>query len=161
MRFIGKQLVYFNSSLDWQQSPQQLQIAPGQLEDILNIGMPYDQLEQRVDYNAFSFINSAYFIRRFGAWRIRPMLGLHYLRNHIQSELQIKSLEEEIQLGEEYRNDIQHSWIKAATGATLGFRKRALGGGSRDSLYPAHHRRRNPKCFQSLTADSLPSQSTT
>ena len=121
MRFIGKQLVYFNSSLDWQQSPQQLQIAPGQLEDILNIGMPYDQLEQRVDYNAFSFINSAYFIRRSGAWRIRPMLGLHYLRNHIQSELQIKSLEEEIQLGEEYRNDIQHSWIKAATGATLGF----------------------------------------
>ncbi|WP_166336582.1 TonB-dependent receptor [Sphingobacterium chungjuense] len=118
-RFIGKQLFNINSSLEWRTTPQSLQVMPGQFEDLLNDGNPYDRVQQLAQFEAMDWKNNMSFTRKWKKWRVSPILSLDYNRNHLQTDIELDENGENRLLGHDFFNDMRNSQIRL--GVDLGF----------------------------------------
>jgi len=111
-RFIGKQLVNIRSTVEYHSTPQRLTVQPGQFEDILTGGDPYEQLAQQVLYRNLRWNNGLSFIRKVKNWRVSPSVGLNYDRNALESSVKIQQDGLEQQLGQDYVNDMLNSQLE-------------------------------------------------
>lgn len=111
-RFMGKQLVNIRSTVEYHSTPQRLTVQPGQFEDILNGGYPYEQLAQQVLYRSMRWDNGLSFIRKVENWRISPIIGLNYDRNALESSVKMQKDGVEQQFGQDYVNDMLNSQLE-------------------------------------------------
>lgn len=122
-RFIGKQLVNINSTLQYNHTPQQLLVNPGQFEDLLNAGNPFDQLKQQVVFKRFSADNSLSFMRKIKYWTISPTVELNYDRNKLNTAVVISENNNQTTLGQDYLNDMNNSQLDLALRLRIGWEK--------------------------------------
>lgn len=125
-RLIGKQLVNINSIIEWTQTPQTLSVNPGQLEDILNNGDPYDQLEQQVDYGVFNTKNSLSFIRRVKSFTFSPQFSINYQTNDLASTIHTFDQGKENTLGDDYVNALRFQELKTEIGTGIQYETNKL-----------------------------------
>ena len=72
---LGNNLVGISSYTSYSDLPQRLTVQPGQFEDILNSGQPFDQLSEKVQLKGFFTDNSASFTKKVGNVSISNKLG--------------------------------------------------------------------------------------
>lgn len=113
-RLFGKQLININSVIQYNHTPQQLLVSPGQFEGILNEGRPYDQMQQQVVVKKFSADQSLSFMRKVKHWTFAPAIAVNYEQNDLNTDIQITDNNSQIMLGEEYINDTHNSQLNLA-----------------------------------------------
>lgn len=113
-RFFGKQLVNVSSHLEWHRTPQNLSVWPGQFEDILNRGEPFEQMSQTVRYNRLQWKNNLGFVRKLGRWRMSPNVSINYDRNILDSYIDVYEDSSETRLTGDYRNAMRNSQLQLA-----------------------------------------------
>ncbi|TCV09617.1 hypothetical protein EDC17_104125 [Sphingobacterium alimentarium] len=122
-RFIGKQLVNINSTITYNKTPQQLVVNPGQFEDLLNEGNPYEQMSQQVLFKKISVDNSLGFTRKVKYWTITPTLELNYDNNKLNTAVEIANNGQQKILGQDYINDMDNSQLNLALIMRIGWEK--------------------------------------
>lgn len=122
-RFIGKQLVNINSTIQYNETPQQLVVNPGQFEDLLNGGNPFERMNQQVFFKRFSVDNSLSFMRKIKYWTISPKVELNYDQNILNTRVHITNNGQEILLGQDYVNDMNNSKYNLAMQLRIGWEK--------------------------------------
>jgi hypothetical protein len=122
-RFIGKQLVTMTSTAKFNSTPQQLLVTPGQFEDMLNNGKPYEQLFQQVNFKKFSFENNIGFVRKIKNWSLSPNLAINYAHNSLQSNVYITDQGNTKKSGEDYVNDMKNGELNFAFSVNLRWEK--------------------------------------
>lgn len=120
-RFIGKQLFNINSSLEWRTTPQRLHVMPGQFEDLLNDGNPFDRVQQLVQFEGLDWKNNMSFTRRWKNVRFSPIVSLDYNRNHLQTDIGLEDGVESRLLGNDFFNDMTNSQARLGVDMGLGF----------------------------------------
>lgn len=86
---VGKLLTALTSKLTYTQMPQELSVAPGGFESLLNGGKPIVQSLQKVRFSNFDTDNKLSFSRGFGKLRVAPTIGLSLRRQALESSLRI------------------------------------------------------------------------
>jgi len=122
-RFIGKQLVNINSKILYNNTPQSLIVKPGQFEDLLNAGNPFDQMRQEVIFNKFSISNSLSFIRKVKYLTLAPIVELNYEHNKLNTAIDITEMNHQINLGDGYLNDMNNSQLNLGLGVHADWQK--------------------------------------
>lgn len=108
-RFLGKQLININSTLEYHHTPQRLWVTPGQFDSILSPGESSTEMEQHVLFRSFKWNNSLGFTRRVKNLRLSPTLGINYNHNYLDSYI---AVDQKALKGELYTNDIQNSLLE-------------------------------------------------
>ncbi len=83
----GKQLLTLNSYINFNQTPQDLKVSPGQFSDLLHRGQAYEETEQQVDLQSFYTHNSVRFIKKIGKFTLKPSLGFKFRTQELQTQL--------------------------------------------------------------------------
>ena len=122
-RFIGKQLVSINSDIKYNQTPQRLIVSPGQFEDILNNGDPFEQMNQQLLFKRFSFDNSISLTRKIKRWTFSPTVKVNYDQQHLNSTLGITDSGRNEVLGGDFINDMNNSHLNMVLGLGVGWEK--------------------------------------
>jgi hypothetical protein len=117
-RVLGGQLVNITSHLEWHRTPQRLQVTPGQFEDILNQGDPFDRMAQRIDYDGLEWHNSLRFTRKVGRFRLAPALSVNYERRHLETDIERSYQGTTEVLGEPFVNRVENQQLEM--GVNLG-----------------------------------------
>jgi len=122
-KFIGKQLVNINSTIQYNKTPQQLVVNPGQFEDLLNAGNPFDQMKQQVLFQKFSIENRLGFMRKVKYWNFSPTIELNYEQNKLNTQVDITDNNQQIELGQDYINAMNNSQLELALLMRIGWEK--------------------------------------
>lgn len=121
-RFIGKQLVNINSTLEYHHTPQRLWVSPGQFEALLNNGQPADEMQQHVLFKSLKWENSTSFTRRIKNWRMTPQIGLNYHNNRLDSYIEV---DQNPLKGELYTNETRSSVVESYVNLSLGWENKS------------------------------------
>lgn len=122
-RFIGAQLVNIRSTIEWHHTPQRLSVTPGQFQDILNDGMPYERMTQEVNYEGLRWDNSLGFIRRIKAWTFSPTATVNYNRSDLNTYITTEDNGERSTKSDGYINDMQHTQLNLSFSLRIGLEK--------------------------------------
>lgn len=123
-RFIGKQLIHVSSNVEWHRTPQRLRVSPGQFEDILNDGDPFDGVNQLVLYDGLKWENRLGFSRMVRRWRISPNISLNYNRTALNTDMERVAGAAQQTLGGDFHNDMRNSQLQLALDMALGWENR-------------------------------------
>ena len=99
---VGKQLMTFQSFVNFNQTPQSLLVMPGQFSDLLHNGRSFSTLNQVVKLNAFQTNNAVSFTRNYKGIILSPAFGFSVQRQQLRSELTRVSSANPVQLGSEF-----------------------------------------------------------
>lgn len=105
-KFLGKQLVNVQSTIEYHNTPQRLSVTPGQFQDILNNEKPYEQLTQDVLFKSLRWNNSLSFLRKYREWKLTPYIGFNYDRSNLDTHIALADQGTSIKLGDGYINDM-------------------------------------------------------
>lgn len=122
-RFIGKQLVDIQSSIQYHRTPQRLLVEPGQFVDLLNNGKPFEQMGQYVQYKGLNWTNSIGGTKKLLYWIFSPRVALNYDKNKLNTFVTIKDQNELKKLGKDYINDMDNSQLNLALSLRIGWEK--------------------------------------
>lgn len=122
-RLIGGQLVAIQSDTEFGETPQYLSVRPGQLIDALNGGVPYDRMQQRIDYRGLRTENSLSFVRKMGWWSVTPTLTVNYRSSRLQTDITTTASGLENRLGEGYINDMRAGRVELGAGARVDYNR--------------------------------------
>lgn len=122
-RFFGKQLLNVISTVQYNSTPQQLLVKPGQFEDLLNGGNPFDQMRQQVIFKSIKLDNSVGFVRKIKYWSFSPMVELNYNQNKLNTKINIIDNDKQITLGKDFLNDMVNSQLNLALRLRIGWEK--------------------------------------
>lgn len=103
---IGKHIWEFQSYVLLDNNPNSLGVTPGQFEDVLNYGTPYNSAIQRMELMRFYTDNSAGLVLGFKSLTISPRLGISYLSQTLLSNILVNEYDKEINASSEFTNDI-------------------------------------------------------
>jgi len=84
---IGKQLITLNSYIGFNQTPQILNVNPGQFQELLNNGNEYDETRQEIDLNTFYTNNSIGLTKVWKQFSFNPKGGLQFEKQKLESEI--------------------------------------------------------------------------
>lgn len=105
-KFIGKQLVSFNSLVDYGSAPQAFVISPGSFEDIFNAGKTYKELTQQIQSRSFKTRNSISLTHKTGKFVLSPEVGFNYQGNKLNTQILTDVQGSKTKLGDGYLNDL-------------------------------------------------------
>ncbi len=109
----GKQFITFSSVSSYSKEPQELQVSPGQFDDILNAGNPYDETKQYFDTPKFythNFIGMG-FVNKY--WKFNSKLGFLYQNQSLNTSLQ-KDVNGNLEiLGTDFMNHLNLNKVKS------------------------------------------------
>lgn len=105
---LGKQLITLNSYVELSQTPQTLQINPGQFQTLLNNGNAYEQVSQEVDLQSVYMNNSVGFTTSWKQFSFSPKLGFQLQNQNLESQI-ITS--ETMSLSNEFANNLE--WARS------------------------------------------------
>jgi len=123
-KFFGKQLVNIQSNVSYNSTPQSLHVNPGQFQDILTQGSPYDLMEQQVIFKGFQLQNSVGFLRKVNNWRFSPKVEINYNQNKLKTEIRTQLNDQVTVLGNGYLNDMHKSELHFALKLGIGWERR-------------------------------------
>lgn len=104
---IGKQLVTFSSNTGYTKTDQELMIAPGKFENLLNDGQLYESNKQQSTVTTFFSENTAGFVKKLGIFSFAPEVGFAYKKQQLTSDL-FKTIDgNPSSIGPDYQNDIE------------------------------------------------------
>ena len=83
----GKQIISFNSYISLNKTPQSLEASPGQFNEVLNDGNPYNEVKQHLELQAFYTNNSMSFTRGWRQFSFSPKFGIQFERQHLESKI--------------------------------------------------------------------------
>lgn len=110
--FIGKQLFSINSVVEKHQTPQYLIVRPGQMDRIINNGIPYEQMKQYVNFNSFKTGNNLGFTRSLNRWKVSPKISVDYNQNILISNAKLTNNGQDKDLGANFLNDVKSSQLQ-------------------------------------------------
>lgn len=84
---VGKQLVNLSSYLGVNRTPQKLEVSPGQFNDLLNNGNPYERVVQDIDLRTFYTNNSVGFTKGWKRFTFSPKVGIQIERQNLNSDI--------------------------------------------------------------------------
>lgn len=84
---VGSQLINLNSFIIFKNTPQTLQVTPGQFENLLNNGTSYNQVVQTMDLNTLFTNNSIGLSKRMGYFTFSPKAGIILETQTLKSNL--------------------------------------------------------------------------
>lgn len=125
-RFVGKQLVNIQSNLAYSSTPQNLRVSPGQFQQLLNSGQPFDEMEQRALFKGLTWNNSVGFLKKLGNWRLSPKAELNYNRNRLATEIITTENSDVKVLDSGYFNDMNRSVLHLAMNLGIGWERKKL-----------------------------------
>ena len=105
---VGKQLLTLSSYISFNKTPQSLKVNPGQFEETINNGNPYQEIIQEIDLNTFYTNNSFSFTKGIDRFSFEPKVGLQLESQHLNS--QIVTSETTI-LNNVFSNDLE--WMRS------------------------------------------------
>lgn len=104
---IGEQLVTFSSNTGYTKTDQELMIAPGKFENLLNDGQLYESNKQQSTVTTFFSENTAGFVKKIGIFSFAPEVGFAYKKQQLTSDL-FKTIDGILSpIGPDYQNDIE------------------------------------------------------
>lgn len=117
-RFLGKQLVNINSTLEYHHTPQRLWVTPGQFDSILNQSEPSAEMEQHVLFRSLKWSNSLGFTRRIKNFRLAPAFGVNYNHNNLDTYIEV---DQQKLNGQLYTNGTRNSVLETFANVGLGW----------------------------------------
>lgn len=84
---MGKQLITLNSTIGLSNTPQNLQVNPGQFEEILSDGFSIEEIIQNINLQAFYTNNSISFTKSVSFFTFSPRAGLQLESQKLESHL--------------------------------------------------------------------------
>lgn len=105
----GDQLIGFNSTTSFSQSPEHLKVKPGQFSELLNDNVPYNYLLQNLKTLSFKTDNSIYLSKSLGVFRLSSVLGLAIEYEKLNSRLFV---DDEILTADHSKNNL--NWLKSS-----------------------------------------------
>lgn len=103
----GEALIEFQSSIQFDKGPQELSVAPGQFEAIINSGKPYDATFQSATLERFyadHYVGSNF---RWKHWVLSLRLGFALRMQALHSELQISNGNTLIKAEDSFENQLE------------------------------------------------------
>ncbi|MBK8390263.1 MAG: hypothetical protein IPL23_13720 [Saprospiraceae bacterium] len=118
--YIKDQLVILNSSIRINQTPQNLEVNPGQFISFLNDGLPYNQLLQNLNLQTYNTNNSIGFIKGIKKLTFEPKIGFQIEKQKLLSD--IKSPESQSKTTE-FSNNLNLNYSKLYFKVNTQYRK--------------------------------------
>ena len=84
---LGNQLATLNSYIGFNQTPQTLKVNPGQFEDLLNNGNPYEEVFQEVDLQTFYTNNALSLTKGWKRFSFSPKVGFQFENQNLDSQI--------------------------------------------------------------------------
>ncbi|MCH7409865.1 outer membrane beta-barrel family protein [Belliella sp. DSM 111904] len=110
---IGKQLLNIKSDIGFRNAKQNFILSPGSFESILNQGLPFDGLNQEIDYQSLFAHHSVGITKGLPkSWSYTGNLGLLYEFSGMGSILQTFLNNEEETVAEPFLNDLNYKQLK-------------------------------------------------
>lgn len=103
---VGKQLVTFRSNTGFTKANQNLQVQPGQFEDLLNNGSDYTKVEQLVESATFFSDNSAGFTKKIKGITVSPEVGFSIKNQSLGSRIKIFNVNKAEVLDGDFQNNL-------------------------------------------------------
>lgn len=107
---IGKQLMTFDSNIQYNETPQELSIRPGVFTEILAPGEDINQVEQQVFDKKFIANHSLDFTKKIGKFSVNFQPGVDFKIQNMDSDLLLDGISH---ADSEYRNDMK--WREVST----------------------------------------------
>nr|NQU90382.1 hypothetical protein [Bacteroidota bacterium] len=120
---VGKHLVEFNSYISYDNNPHRLDVKPGQFDEVLNQGEPYDRVTQQIDLKRFYADHSAGFV--FGLKRVSftPRIGIAYRRQWMESNIIILHHDVVQEAGTGFTNEMDNRHMRAYFNTEIAYKK--------------------------------------
>jgi len=84
---LGKQIATLKSYIGLNKTPQSLVVNPGQFNDLLNNGSPYNEVIQEMQLNTFYTNNSLGFTKGFKQFSFSPKVGIQFEKQRLESKI--------------------------------------------------------------------------
>jgi hypothetical protein len=123
---INDNLLGINSFLSFTNLPQRLSITPGQYNNILNEGQPYDEMLQFAQLKEFFNNNTISYSKKLGAFNFNSKAGLLLKIQELNNNLNIINNEVTLPKADNFENVIERSTLKIYDETSLSFIKRRL-----------------------------------
>ncbi|MBO3099204.1 TonB-dependent receptor [Gelidibacter pelagius] len=114
-----KQLITFNSNIQYNETPQDLRISPGVFTEILSPNEPIDQVDQQLFYKNFVANHSLDFTKRFGSFSLSLQPGLDFKLQNMHSQILLDGI---LHSDIDFKNDMK--WREVSTYARTGLNYR-------------------------------------
>lgn len=88
---VGERLIQFNSQLQFDHSPHRLSLTPGSFEGVFNNGQPFDGISQNIRLQRFASHHSASLSMGWRHWSITPRVGIQYMLQNLQSQIETQN----------------------------------------------------------------------
>lgn len=100
---VGKQILTLNSYLAYNKTPQTLAVHPGQFENLLNHGLPFDEVNQQIDLRSFYTNNSISLTKVINRFSLESKIGFQLESQNLYSQI---TTSENTNLGHDFSNDL-------------------------------------------------------
>ncbi len=104
----GKQLLTLNSNINYNKTPQKLQIKPGQFISLINSNNFYDNLQQYVDLKKLYSNNYLSFTKGISKFSITPKIGFEFENQNLDTGIFIDNFEID---NNDFYNQLE--WLKS------------------------------------------------
>src|SRR5690606_436144 len=75
---LGKKIIDFKSTVNYENIPETIKVSPGQFEDLLNDSIEYSNLNQNLTRSKILTTNSVSVIFNKGKFKLKPSAGLDW-----------------------------------------------------------------------------------
>jgi len=89
---VNKQLFTIYSSLSYKKIPQNILVSPGQFDELLNNGVPYENVSQSIENNKFFSNTSLGFSKKIKAINFNQTMGVQYENETLESNLKTNNV---------------------------------------------------------------------
>jgi hypothetical protein len=123
---IGKHIWEFQSYILFDYNPHILGVIPGQFDDVLNHGEPYNLVTQEIDLKRFYTDNSAGLVFTYKSLTFSPRLGATYQQQTLLSNIATDEYNEEKSSDSDLYNDIITRSMEAYLLSNIEFKSNKL-----------------------------------
>jgi hypothetical protein len=103
---IRKKIYSFNSVINYNTTPQVLEVTPGQFTSILNQSLPYQKVIQQSNFINFNTHNSVSFLTKINKWQQQIKIGNEYIHKYIKSFIEKEVNQSKYVLNDTFKNNL-------------------------------------------------------
>jgi CarboxypepD_reg-like domain len=103
---IRKKIYSFNSVINYNITPQVLEVTPGQFTSILNQSLPYQKVIQQSNFTNFNTHNYVSFLTKINKWQQQIKIGNEYIHKSINSFIEKEVNQNKYVLNDTFKNNL-------------------------------------------------------
>jgi len=115
VKSLKNRLYTLNSVVNLNRTPQNLSVTPGQFENIFADSLPYEQVNQDIQFRNFSTDNNISFVRPVKRFTLIPKIGILFQSQTLESQVSTKTNDNTKILDDEFTNHLQFNTTEAYT----------------------------------------------